>query len=459
LDNIRKYKLINHQDNIVVGVSGGPDSMALLYALLYAREYIDFNILIAHVNHGLRGDEALRDEVFVKNTADKLKLPFFSTQVDMVEYAAKHGISEEEAGRELRYGFFREILKTYKGGKIAVAHNMNDQAETLLMRIIRGTGIDGLCGMYFSNEDIIRPLLNIRREEIEEYIRAKGIETVLDRTNLIPIYTRNKIRLELIPYLEENFNPNLMEALWRLSQTSQVDKDFLNRYTLGKYAEACISEDKEAIIIDRDKFKDLDPSIQQRMIILAVTRLMGVFQGFGELHISRVNELFLSGETGKLIQLPKDLVARVDYNRLVIEKASKKAIKPYVYELEIGYNYFSDLGFALNLRLLDQAETFKEKNIDNIKYFDYDKIKGKLLLRNRRSGDRFVPLGMRGSKKLKDFFIDLKISRDERDRIPLILDDENIIWVVGYRISDLYKITKKTKKILAIEFIKLTKED
>ena len=137
LDNIRKYKLINHQDNIVVGVSGGPDSMALLYALLYAREYIDFNILIAHVNHGLRGDEALRDEVFVKNTADKLKLPFFSTQVDMVEYAAKHGISEEEAGRELRYGFFREILKTYKGGKIAVAHNMNDQAETLLMRIIR----------------------------------------------------------------------------------------------------------------------------------------------------------------------------------------------------------------------------------------------------------------------------------------------------------------------------------
>ena len=455
VNTIEEFNLINDGDNVLVGVSGGPDSMALLYLLLYAKKHLNFNILVAHVNHGVRGDEALEDEQFVRRKARELDLPYFSTNVDMIAYGEKHKISPEEAGRKLRYGFFRSILKQYNGGKIAVAHNMNDQAETLLMRIMRGTGIDGLNGMTYISGDIIRPVLNITRSEIEQYIEDKNIETVLDKTNLMPIYTRNKIRLELIPYIEENFNPNLTKTLWRLSQTSQNDTLFLNKFAEEKYLSIVKSEEKNRIVLDGEKFRKLDISIQQRIVILIITKLIEVFQGFSEQHISSITELFNSGNTGKSLNLPNDLVAKVDYDKLIIEQSSKKALKPFVYELIIGYNHFSDLGYGLDIKVVDIEEVELNDELDNIKYFDYDKIKGGLKLRNRQNGDRFTPYGMKGSKKLKDFFIDSKVSRDQRDKVPLIVDDENIIWVVGYRVNDLCKLTNGTKNVLMIEYVKL----
>ena len=456
LNTIKEFNLIENEDNVVVGVSGGPDSMALLYLLLYVKKHINFNILIAHVNHGVRGDEALEDELFVKRMAEKLELPYYSTNVDMIGYGDQHKISHEEAGRKLRYGFFRSILRQYNGGKIAVAHNMNDQAETLLMRIMRGTGIDGLNGMSYISGDIIRPVLNITRAEIEQYVEDHNIETVLDKTNLMPIYTRNKVRLELIPYIEDNFNPNLIQSLWRLSQTSQYDTMFLQRCTEEKYLSVVESEDEYRIVFHGDQFRELDICIQQRIVILAITKLIGVFQGFSEHHISTITELFNVGNTGKAIDLPNNLVAKVDYDRLIIEQIVKKTSKPFVYELIIGYNHFSDLGYSLNIKISDIKEVDFNNKLHNIKYFDYDKIKGGLKVRSRQDGDRFVPYGMKGSKKLKDFFIDSKVSRDQRDKVPLIIDDQDIIWVVGYRMSDLYKLTKSTKNVLMIEYISFT---
>ena len=459
LNNIIENNLISNQDNIVVGVSGGPDSMALLYALLYIKKEIDFNIIVAHVNHGVRGEEALRDQSFVEEKAYELGLEYYTKDVDMVAYGRKHKISAEEAGRILRYDFFRGILRSYNGGKIALAHNMNDQAETLLMRIIRGTGIDGLRGMDFANDDIIRPLLNISRQEIEEYIEVNKIETLLDKTNLMPIYTRNKVRLELIPYLEDNFNPKLIRTLWRLSQTAKNDSAFLESYTVDKYLDSLIYEDNDKIVLSLNKFKVLDKSIQNRLVIYGITKIVKVFQGFSEEHISSVVSLFNTGLTGKLIELPNDIVARVDYENLVIEKRLINGIKSFVYELRIGYNQFDDFEFALDIKILDIDDIEKKDKLSKIKYFDYDRINGTLYIRNRKDGDRFVPLGMKGSKKLKDFFIDSKISRDERDKIPLILDEENIIWVIDYRISELYKLTKNTKKVLSIEYISQSKEE
>lgn len=453
LDIIKEHNLIEKDDNVLVGVSGGPDSMALLYLLLNVKKHIDFNILVAHVNHGVRGQDALEDQLFVKRKSQELGLAYFYTEVDMVGYGEKHKISPEEAGRKLRYSFFRSILKKYNGGKIAVAHNMNDQAETLLMRIMRGTGIDGLNGMTYISGDIIRPILHITRGEIEQYIEDEDIETVLDKTNLMPIYTRNKIRLELIPYIEENFNPNLIKSLWRLSQTSQNDTKFLQGYTEEKYLSLVKLEEANRIILGGDEFRELDTSIQQRLIILAITKIIGVFQGFSEHHISRVTELFNEGNTGKAIDLPSDLIAKIDYDKLIIERIVNKTIKPFVYDLIIGYNHFSDLGYGFDIKVLDIEDVHLNNNLSSIKYLDYDMIKNGLKVRNRQDGDRFIPYGMKGSKKLKDFFIDSKVSRDERDRIPLIVDDENILWVVGHRISDLYKLTKKTKNVLMIEYI------
>lgn len=448
--NILDYNLIKKDDTIVVGVSGGPDSMALLYVLLELRRVFSYKILVAHVNHGVRGEEALADQLFVESKAEELNLPYYFKNVDMNGYAKEKKISSEEAGRELRYGFFREILKSHKNGKIAVAHNKNDQAETLLLRIMRGTGIDGLKGMEFISEDIIRPILNISREEIESFIDSQGIETVLDKTNLVPIYNRNKVRLELLPYIRDNFNPNIVNSLWRLSQISEIDSDYLNKTAEEKYNFIVKNVDKHSIIIDNNLLSREASSMKLRIIRLAIFKILGSLQGISEQNIQDVIDLHENNKTGKQIDLPGGVISRLSYNDLIFEKIDKGFVKDYSYSLRLGENLFPDLGLSLDLSLIDKE--LYDSNQRNKKYFDYELIKGKLNIRNRRNGDKFIPFGMKGSKKVKDYFIDEKIARDKRDRISLLTDDENIIWIVGFATSDLYRVTENTKKILVVDY-------
>ena len=454
INNILNYNLITEGDTIVIGVSGGPDSMALLYTLIETKEFINFNIIIVHINHGVRGEEALKDELFVKEKAEELNIPYYSKTIDMVGYAKDNKISEEEAGRKLRYGFFRQILSKKGKGKIAVAHNKDDQAETLLMRIFRGTGIDGLKGMDFLQKDIIRPILNISREDIEKYIEENEIETVLDKTNLMPIYTRNQIRLELIPYIEKNFNPNLIDTMWRLSETSTLDSNFLERYSEDKYNNMLKSKDKTYIVLDVDMFNKEDESIKNRIVRMSIEKILGDLQGFSREHINSLVKLFELGETGKEIHLPRNIIGKVDYKELQIYIEKFKSKNIYSYKLNLGYNEIIDIGYELDLEVLPIEDVNLKKGKKDTRYFDYDKIEGELYIRNRRAGDRLVPFGMKGRKKLKDYFIDEKISRDLRDEIPLIIDEKNIIWVIGYRTSNLYKIDNKTKKVLAIRYQK-----
>jgi len=459
LNTIRSYNLITENDNILIAVSGGYDSMALLYLLMKARKYINFNIHIAHVNHGVR-NEAIYDEIFVERTAKKLGLPYYSKRVDMDGYAREKSISSEEAGRELRYGFFREVLASIDGDKIAVAHNMDDQAETLLMRIMRGTGIDGLKGMEFKKDDVIRPILNISRDRIEEYIELNNIETVLDKTNLLPIYTRNKIRLELIPYIKENFNPNITEALWRLSENAYEDNKFLENYLDEKYNLVLKVEKKDCIILHGDLFRKEKLNFQQRLIRRVISNILGDIQGFSSEHINMIVDLFSTGQSGKKLNLPNNLIAKLDYRNLIIKIRKSSKIKDFQHKLEKGKNDFQDLGYRFNVQVLSMEEVGSIKRYKDIAYFDYDEIQNSIYVRNRQEGDRFTPFGMKGSKKLKDFFIDEKISRDLRQTIHLVVDEENILWVVGYRTNDLYKITKDTKKVLMIEyFCYNTRED
>lgn len=426
--------------------------MALLYVLLDIKEK-NFNIHIAHVNHGVRGEEALADENFVKDLANKLNLPYYSTRVNMDKYAKEKGISSEEAGRELRYGFFRKILNDVGGGKIAVAHNKNDQAETLLMRLFRGTGIDGLKGMDFISGDIIRPILDIERDEIERYLMDRNIETRLDKTNLEPIYNRNRVRLELIPYIEKNFNPNIIDVLWRTSRIASIDSDFLEEYTKKTYGLIVKKTGKHSIILDKELFLKENQSIQQRIIRNCIIHINGSIQGFTGQHISDILQLFIEGRTGRSIDLIDNIVAKTSYNDCIIEKRKRLKKKNYLYEIAIGDITYID---ELELRIITELTTVDKVNVDNsgrfIKYFDYDKIKKRLYIRNRKAGDRFVPYGMEGSKKIKDYFIDEKIPKDERDLIPILVDNENILWIVGYRISDLYKITDNTERVLKISF-------
>lgn len=457
LEVVKKYKLIEEGDNIVLGLSGGPDSMALLYVLLDIKKAIDFNIYIAHLNHGVRGKEALEDQLFVEQLAKKLGLTCYSKTVNMDEYAKKAGLSSEEAGRKLRYDFFREILDKIGGGKIAVAHNKNDQAETLIMRFFRGTGIDGLKGMEYISDDIIRPILGIEREEIERYLKKKNIETRIDKTNLEPIYNRNKIRLELIPYIEENFNSNIIDTLWRTSRICSIDSDFLEQYAQKSYNSMVKKKLKDSIILDGEKFVEEHESIQRRIIRNCILDIKGDLQGITEKHILDVLMLFLERGTGKSIDLIDNIIAKTSYDEFIIEK--KYIIeqkKDYMYKLDMeGTTYIDEIGYSFNVKVLPVTDIDKiDKNKRFIKYFDYDKIKGDLYVRNRKAGDRFVPYGMKGTKKIKDYFIDEKIPKDKRDSIPLLTDDENILWIVGYRSSELYKITPNTKRVLVVSLNK-----
>lgn len=448
LKNILEHKLISKGDNIVAGISGGLDSMALLMILHDLKDEIDFNIIVCHVNHGVR-EEASEDQEFVRNIARDLNLDFHTINVDMVSYGKEKGITAEEAGRELRYGFFREIIKKLGNGKIAVAHNKNDQVETLLQRLMRGTGIHGLKGMEFKSMDIIRPILNVTREEIETYVDENNISYVIDKTNLLPIYNRNKVRLELIPYIQENFNPNIIETLWRLSQTANLDSSYLDEISLENYEKLVKEENTYRVVLNGEGFSQINPSIQNRIIRLAILRLTHNIQGISEFHITNLVDMFLNSDTGKQMDLPNNLIGRLSYNDLIIEKNHSSKREAFEFDLTLGENIIQDLGAGIELNLVDEM---KFDQGEYTKYIDYDKIDGKLSIRNRRNGDRIHPLGMKGKKKIKDYFIDKKIPREDRDQIPLIVDGDNIIWIVGYSLSELYKVTDSTKRILEIKY-------
>ena len=451
-ETIIEHKLINENDNILVGVSGGADSMTLLYILRDIQKALSYNLFAAHVNHGIRGEDADGDEQYVRRHCSKLNIPFFSTKLNMDEYAKKHKLSSEEAGREIRYKYFRKVLLEIGGGKIAVAHNKNDQAETVIMRFLRGTGLDGLKGMEYYNKDIIRPLLDINREEIEKYCADKNLNPRVDKTNFEPIYGRNKIRLELIPYIQENFNRAIIDTLNRTSKLVQNDNDFLNIYVQEAFKRIKIEHKKDSLVLSNNQLLKLHPSIKSRVLRYSIEKILGHLKGIEEKHILSIINLSITKNTGKSIDISNNVTVRLSYDNLIIERQlNSKANLDFEVKLnKIGSTYIQPLNKEIVIDVVEEKDIISNSRF--IKLFDYDKIKGSLIVRNRKAGDTFTPLGMEGKKKIKDFFIDEKISRDERDKIPLIVDDKEILWIVGYRINNKYKVTKNTKKILIIKY-------
>ncbi|WP_308533759.1 tRNA lysidine(34) synthetase TilS [uncultured Peptoniphilus sp.] len=437
LDELNKYKFIKKGDRLLLGVSGGPDSMYLLYNLLDLRREYDLDLLVCHLNHGIR-KTALRDEKFVIDICKKYNLTYNIKHVNMNEFAKIHKMTSEEAGRFLRYEFFRELSD---GRKILTAHNLNDQAETLLIRIIRGTGIKGLKGIPMANEDLLRPLVNISRKKIEKYLDENKLPYVLDETNEGVDYTRNRIRNELIPYLEENFNEGILKVLIRLNENALEERTFVEKIIAREYEKL---KDGKSLIIE--PLLEEDPFIGREIIKLYL-------ESFNEDLVTRANILaiynMLEKKSGTSIDLSKKFLARVSYGRLIIEK--KENINYKSQKLDLGEN-LTDFGIvSLKNVPLNELNKMDIKANPRSIFIDKDKISGPLYIRSRQDGDRFRPLGMDKDKKLKDFFIDKKLDRLLRDKIGLICDDNKIIWIIGYGISDIYKIRNNSKHILNLE--------
>lgn len=446
--NIFKENLINEGDNILLGFSGGPDSVFLFHNLIKLKEIINFNLYASHINHMYRGKDADHDENFVRSICEKYGIKYFVKRKNATEYAEELKLTEEEAGRILRYDFFRENLKEVGGGKIAVAHNLNDQAETVLQRIIRGTGIDGLSAMSFINNDIIRPMLNVTRSEIEKYLHDNNYEFCIDITNSQDIYGRNKIRLNLIPYLEKNFNLNIQNTLYRMTETMEKDKKIIEKYIETRFKEILHKQNENEIFLDLKKLKCMEYFETGRIVRKAIEMLKGNTNNLEMKHIDYVNDFIFTKNTGKTINLSEGIIAEISYNNLIIRK-NIEITENFKYNICIGSPlYIKEISKTILLRVLDISEyDVKDKKTVSL---DYDLIEGMIFIRNRINGDSIIPCGMTGNKKIKDIFIDLKIPKEERNRKIIIADDNNILWVEGYRIHNNYKVSHATKKILNI---------
>jgi len=449
---IEENEMINSGDKVVVAVSGGPDSMCLLHILYSLREELNIQLAAAHVNHCLRGEEADADEAYVRDFCSSLGIEFYSRRIDIHKIAEERNLSCETAGREVRYDFFQELLFKLNAQKIALAHNANDQAETVLMRIMRGSGMEGLVGIKPVRDNIyIRPIINILRTDIEAYCRSNNLKARIDKSNLENIYNRNKVRLELIPYIQENFNKDIVNTLIRLSQTISKDNEYLEKLTEERYELYVIPVGKRKVI-RKEAFSEPD-AILTRVIRLALLRLLGTLKNFEKLHIYEVIDI-AQRSTGKKVILPNGVMAVNSYGDIELsiiarenhEIDNKEEFKIYINKVnDVQYGKYK-----ISAKLVESQKILNFKNKILTKYFDYDKIKGDITLRYRKDGDRFTPLGMSGSKKLKDIFIDMKIPQEERNKIPLICFGEDIGWIVGYRVSDKYKVTNESKNIIEI---------
>ena len=290
-ETIKKYNLIQDGDNLVLGVSGGPDSLAMLYVLAELKnEEINFDFSVAHVNHLIR-EEAKQDEEFVKETCKNLGIKFFSKSIDVKQIAHNKKMGVEEAGRASRYEFFDEIAKKTNANKIAIAHNSKDKAETIIMNLLRGTGISGLKGIEpIKNEKYIRPLIECSREEIENYCKEKNLQPRIDKTNFDNTYTRNKIRNIVIPYVEREFNPNIVETLNRLSELVREEDIYINKQVEKVYSEI-VQQEKPHIILDLKKVNSQETVIKSRVLLYTITKVLGNCQGISKIHIEDIIKL------------------------------------------------------------------------------------------------------------------------------------------------------------------------
>jgi tRNA(Ile)-lysidine synthase len=445
---IEKYNMLKKGYGVVVGLSGGPDSACLLHILCSIRELYDLRICAVHLNHMIRDEEAVRDEKYSEGLAASLDVPFYSKQIPVEEYARENRLSSEEAGRLLRYEFFNEVAQRTGSNRIALAHNMNDQAETMLMHFIRGSGISGISGIKPVREDrYIRPIIACSREEIEEYCRANNINPVIDSTNKQSIYTRNRVRLEMIPYIKENFNPNIIESLYKVSDILRDEDDYINSRAFIE-----LERIKSGDSVDAGSFNLLHIALKRRIIRVLIEEAKGNLDGIESKHISECIEFVEKGHTGKTINLPDDIECIIQYDVFKIRK--REDFSDFEYELPIPGNVkINETGETIITTLIENINS-NYIDCEFIKYFDYDKIKNRLTARNKRNGDYILPKGMKGRKKIKDIFIDKKISREDRERTVLVAQDSEILWVPGIRDSRNCKIDENTKRIAEIRIMR-----
>jgi len=445
LNTVYKYNMISNGDKVVVGLSGGADSIFLMEMLRLLQKEIDFSLCAAHLNHGIRGIEALHDAEFAQKYCRNNNIDFYIKEVSIPQIAKKIKISEETAGRQERYKFFTEICANGYASKIAVAHNMNDSVETIIHNMIRGSSLKGLTGIKPVNSNIIRPIIGVKRSEIEKYLHDHGLTFCTDSTNLSDVYTRNKIRNIILKTMSE-INESVTETVYNNSRLLRDDDDFLNDYVDNIN---CVRSIGEKIYIDKKLFDKEKTAIKRRIILKAFEMLKGDCKNISSKHIDILCDI---NETGSKYDMPEGIYVYI-YGENIVFSKNVITKKDLCLELSIPGKIRCYDNVFLTAEYCNEFDPKDSKAL----YIDADKLSGNILtVRNRNEGDRMVPFGKSSPKKIKKLFTDMKISTFEQDTIPLVCDGDNIAGIVPYRVSDIYKITENTKNIIRIY---ITKEE
>ncbi|MCI8560331.1 MAG: tRNA lysidine(34) synthetase TilS [Dorea sp.] len=435
---IRTWQMLGREDKVIAGISGGADSICLLFILVKIKEEMGFELAAVHIHHGLRGETADRDEAYVRSVCESENVELFVYHKDVKQYAKEHGLTEEEAGREVRRDCFMEVMEEQNGTCIATAHHRNDNAETVLWNLCRGTGLKGMGGISPKNGVWIRPLLNQERTDIESYLKKRGISYCTDETNLQDCYTRNRIRNHVLTYLEENINEKSVVHITECAAKLRKLGEYIEEETT-RYRKICTEKREDGTIVIVKKQYELAPdALKAEIVHEIICKAAGRKKDIEEIHVKTVQEL-MRRQVGRKADLPYGLEAVRNYEGICLgkkEKAGQREEKP-----------------LFRMRIFEKSKeyiTFSQKNYT--KWFDYAIISNTVKIRHRKPGD-YIVIDKEGRKqKLKQYFINAKIPRESRDSIWLAADGNEIMWIVGYRQSQAYQITDSTKQVLEISF-------
>ena len=462
---ISQHKMIEDGETVLVAVSGGADSLALLYGLHALRSQLNCELHVVHLNHCLR-TEADVDAECVQQHAAELGVPCTVQRVEVPRLVKEWKLSVEAAGRKARYQFYESVCTEVNATKVALGHHQDDIAETVLMNLIRGSGTSGLKGIAPVRDiKFIRPLVGSTRQQIEAFLTSIGITPRQDTTNTDVNYLRNRVRHELIPQLARDYNPNIKTGLSRTADVFGAESEYLDTVAQKAYETCRIQDPRKNVVLDRVKFRQYHIALQRRMLRQSVSEMLGDISDLYFAHCEAMLNLVEADTPNAVLALPNDLRFRRAYQQLIFERKPVD-IESFAYPVTtVGKTSIAILNTEITAELGHVASrgtfTLPDGKFEAI--FDYDTLRKvfakpssetvPLTVRNRQQGDRFQPYGMRGTKKIKDFLIDAKVPRSERDSIPLLVCGDEILWVIGYTTSDAFKIKSDTRQYLYLRYV------
>lgn len=498
LATINRHNLLKQGERVLIGVSGGKDSVSLLYILKEIEKEYNLSLFIAHLNHLFRGQEAEGDARYVKRLGKRLSIPTKVERFDVPKFIKESRLSAEEGAREVRYRFYHKIAREIGAKKLALGHTADDNVETVLMRFLRGAGVDGLVGIPLLREEgglvIIRPLIEVWEKEVEDYCQGLKIKPREDSSNQSLDYLRNRIRLKLLPQLRREYNLEIKESILGLVKTLRSDYDYLKEETKNAFLRVLVEESSERVSLEVKRLLKLSLSLRMRVLREAIRKIKGDLKEVDLGNVERVLTLLEEGKTSSRVSLPDKIWAEREYDYLIVFKEEKERERnDFNYRLKIpGITEIKELGIEIEANILSRFDLLVEQSRqvgrevgriargqhstvnkehkdrgpwtvdcglrgqstrDLEAYFDYQLVGEQITLRRRKPGDKFIPLGMSDFQKLKKFFIDKKVPQKVRDDVPVVTTSDQVIWIVGYRMDERVKVTKKTKQVLELKVV------